>query len=108
MNLLPLCTATVCPTNSGEMVDARAQVFTTFFSPDAFMTSTFRRSLSSMYGPFLILRAMVRSPYDFVALPRLRPRTMNLFERFVRFLVFFPSRVPHGDTGGRPPDVRPS
>ena len=35
----------------GEIVDARAQVFTTFFSPDAFMSSTLRRSLSSMYSP---------------------------------------------------------
>ena len=31
-NLLPLCTAKVCPTNSGRMVLARLQVLTTFFS----------------------------------------------------------------------------
>ena len=32
-NLRPLCTAKVCPTKSGMMVQARAQVLTTFFSP---------------------------------------------------------------------------
>ena len=36
MNLFPLCTANVCPTNSGSTVLARDQVFTTFFSFLAF------------------------------------------------------------------------
>src|SRR5690606_24341414 len=37
MNLFPLCTASVCPMNSGEIVDARAQVLMTRFSPRAFI-----------------------------------------------------------------------
>ena len=32
MNFLPLCTAIVCPTNSGRIVERRDQVRTTFFS----------------------------------------------------------------------------
>src|ERR1700743_2993546 len=31
-NFLPLCTAIVCPTNSGKIVERRDQVFTTFLS----------------------------------------------------------------------------
>src|SRR3954465_7726783 len=100
MNLLPLCTAIVCPTKSGEIVDERAQVFTTFFSLREFITSTFRRSLSSMYGPFFTLRAMAL-PY-LVALPRFLPRTMSLFDCFLLCRVFTPSGLPHGETGGRP------
>src|SRR5690606_37779915 len=49
-----------------------------------------------------------RSGAHFVALPRRRPRTMYLFDRFFRLRVFLPSGSPHGDTGGRPPDVLPS
>src|SRR5690606_4551004 len=114
MNLLPLWTASVCPTNSGEIVEARAHVLMTRFSPRAFIAWIFSRSRASMYGPFLIDRAMglpsllpfpVR--YD-VALPRRRPRTMYLFDSLFRRRVFLPSGLPHGDTGGRPPDVRPS
>jgi len=55
MNLLPLCTASVWPTNSGVMVEARDQVFTTFFSPLSFIAWTFLRSDSSMKGPFFRL-----------------------------------------------------
>src|SRR5690349_11173757 len=52
MNLLPLCTASVWPTNSGEIVDARAQVLMTFFSPRVFMSRTLSSSFVSMNGPF--------------------------------------------------------
>ena len=37
MNLFPLCTAKVWPTNSGSTVHARDQVLITFFSLLAFM-----------------------------------------------------------------------
>ena len=43
-----------------------------------------------------------------VALPRLRPRTMSLLLCFRFFLVLRPSGLPQGDTGGRPPELRPS
>ena len=40
MNFFPLCTATVCPTNSGRMVDRRDHVRTTFFSLVAASTAS--------------------------------------------------------------------
>src|SRR5213082_3925414 len=43
-----------------------------------------------------------------VAFPRLRPRTMSLVDGFFLCRVFFPSTLPHGFVGGRPPDVLPS
>src|SRR2546425_6125976 len=58
MNLLPLCTASVCPTNSGRIVQRRAQVLSTRLSPLRFMVSIFRTSESTTYGPFLMERAM--------------------------------------------------
>src|SRR5690606_29961402 len=108
MNLFPLCTATVCPTNSGEIVDARDHVLMTFFSFLEFMLSILKRSLSLMNGPFFTLRGIAWSPAYFVALPRRRPRTMYLVDSFFFLRVFLPSGLPHGDTGGRPPDERPS
>ena len=62
MNLLPLCTANVCPTKSGITVLARDHVFTTFFSLRAIIPCTFFSRLSSMNGPFLTLRAIGRFP----------------------------------------------
>src|SRR4029078_10597367 len=58
MNLLPLCTASVCPTNSGSTVQRRAQVLSTRFSPLRFIVSIFRTRESTTYGPFLMERAM--------------------------------------------------
>src|SRR5678815_3014218 len=57
MNFRPLCTAKVCPTNSGRMVDRRDQVFTTFFWFPLMRSSTFFRRWASTKGPFLIERA---------------------------------------------------
>src|SRR4030067_304072 len=62
MNLFPLCTANVCPTNSGRIVQRRAPVLSTRFSPLRFKTSIFRTSESTTYGPFLMERAMRRLP----------------------------------------------
>src|SRR5262245_64960891 len=42
MNLLPLCTASVWPTNSGSTVQRRAQVLSTRFSPLRLSVSIFR------------------------------------------------------------------
>src|SRR5690606_6436024 len=45
-NLFPLCTAKVWPTNSGRIVLARLQVFTTRFSLRPFIAWTLPRSAS--------------------------------------------------------------
>src|SRR6266850_7063717 len=64
MNLLPLWTASVCPTNSGRMVQRRAQVLSTRFSPLRLSPSIFLTRESTTYGPFLMERAMdSRSPF---------------------------------------------
>jgi len=52
--LLPLCTPIVSPTIMGKIVDARAQVFITAFSPERLRFSTFFSSLALMAGPFLV------------------------------------------------------
>src|SRR6266436_6914520 len=52
MNFLPLCTASVCPTNSGRMVERRDHVLSTFFWRERFNSSTRLSSRSSTYGPF--------------------------------------------------------
>src|SRR5262249_27582633 len=58
MNLFPLCTASVWPTNSGSTVQRRAQVLSTRFSPLRFSVSIFRTRESTTYGPFLMERAI--------------------------------------------------
>src|SRR5262245_32873377 len=67
MNLLPLCTASVWPTNSGSTVQRRAQVLSTRLSPLRFIVSIFFTRDSTTNGPFFTERAMSRS------LPLLRP-----------------------------------
>src|SRR5213078_2788218 len=54
--LRPSCTAIVCPTISGKIVDVRDQVRSIRFSPDWFMASmrAIRRSCTN--GPFLLDR----------------------------------------------------
>src|SRR5215470_17898445 len=56
MNFFPLCTAMVCPTNSGKMVERRDHERTTFFSFVAFNTATFDSRCVSVNGPFFTLR----------------------------------------------------
>src|SRR5512132_473671 len=58
MNLRPLCTAIVCPTMSGTMVERRDQVLITFRSRVEFRSATFFARWSSTNGPFLIDRAI--------------------------------------------------
>src|ERR1019366_9847585 len=53
MNFLPLCTAMVCPTNSGSMVERRDHVRTTFFSLVATRTAILASRWVSVNGPFL-------------------------------------------------------
>src|SRR5262244_3518161 len=103
MNLLPLCTASVCPTNSGSTVQRRAQVLSTRFSPLRFSVSIFRTRESTTYGPFLMERAMwVDSPYFFRR--RRMSESLSLRRRVLRPLVI----LPHGEHGWRPPEVLPS
>src|ERR1700674_3589469 len=58
INFLPLCTAMVCPTNSGIMVERRDQVRSTFFSLREFMPSTRVCRKPSTNGPFFVERAI--------------------------------------------------
>ena len=59
--LVPLCTAKVCPTKSGIIVLARDHVFTTFFSLRLFIRRLFAMSESCTNGPFCTLRPIFRS-----------------------------------------------
>src|SRR5882672_5745581 len=61
MNFLPLCTASVWPTNSGAIVDRRDHVLRTFFWRERLSSSIRPYSFSSMKGPFLVERPMPRS-----------------------------------------------
>src|SRR6185503_10247012 len=103
MNLLPLCTASVCPTNSGSTVQRRAQVLSTRFSPLRFNPSIFFTRESTTYGPFLMERAIVScSPYFFRR--RTMSESLSLRRRVLRPLVI----LPHGEHGCRPPELLPS
>src|SRR5512140_3720897 len=55
---LPLCTAIVRPTNSGNTVERRDQVFTGRLSLVARTASTFFSKCASTNGPFLMERAI--------------------------------------------------
>src|SRR5687767_6542687 len=98
MNLLPLCTASVWPTNSGRIVQRRAQVLSTRFSPDRFMPSIFFTRLSTTYGPFLIERAI----YFFLR------RTIHLLVALLRRVLYPFAGWPQGEHGWRPPEDLPS
>src|SRR5215470_730250 len=59
INFFPLCTAMVCPTISGAIVERRDQVRTTFLSFLLFMSSIFFIRWPSINGPFLTERAII-------------------------------------------------
>src|SRR5579864_5910286 len=58
MNYFPLCTAIVCPTISGMMVERRDYVRKTFFSLREFMASMRVARYWSINGPFFVERAI--------------------------------------------------
>src|SRR6188768_2334180 len=58
MNLLPLCTAKVWPTNSGVIVERRAHVFNTRLSALRFIVSILETRLATTYGHFLTDRVI--------------------------------------------------
>src|SRR5262245_11916718 len=110
MNFFPLCTAIVCPTISGMIVERRDQVFRTLRSLRRFISSIFFERCPSTKAP---LRVDLAIPV--ASLPRapaapylLRRRTMKRSVlRFCR--VLYPLLgVPQGLTGCRPPEVFPS
>src|ERR1035438_1178829 len=72
MNFLPLCTAMVCPMNSGRMVERRDHVRNTFFSFLAFKAATFMTRWVSANGPFFSERLISR--YSALFIPRRPPR----------------------------------
>src|SRR5262249_39425988 len=107
MNLFPLWTASVCPTNSGEIVDRRAHVLSTRRSFTRFSASSFFKSFASTYGPFLTERLM-RPRSSCPRYDCFRRRRIIRSES-LRLRVFFPLvRSPHGEHGCRPPEDFPS
>src|SRR5579883_1044582 len=101
MNFLPLCTAMVCPTNSGRMVLRRDQVRTTFFSLEAVSTAILASRCVSVNGPFL---TDLPIRYLFLLLRCTIHLSVRLLLRVLKPRVGFP----HGVTGWRPPELRPS
>src|SRR5215471_9587127 len=102
--LRPSCTAIVCPSIAGTIMERRDHVLMTFRVPFSFWPSTFLSRWSSTKGPFFRLRGIIRCSYRFF-LPRLRmiSRSLGLFSDRVR-----PSGLPQGLTGWRPPELLPS
>src|SRR3954467_298213 len=87
------------------MVERRLQILMTSWRPDARAASAFLSREPSTNGPFQTERTMSGVPY-FFRLWRLRRMNLlvDLLER-----VFLPLvGKPHGVTGCRPPEVRPS
>src|SRR3954471_5504313 len=68
-NLLPLCTSNVCPTNSGMIVHARAQVLMGCLARFSFSFETFLKSFSLTNGPFLALLLIIQLPVVSCQLP---------------------------------------
>src|ERR1700738_1826897 len=87
------------------MVERRSQILITSERPDARATSAFLSREPSTNGPFQTERTMSGVPYFFRLWRLMRMnRLVHLFER-----VFLPLvGLPHGVTGCRPPEVRPS
>src|SRR5258707_13444086 len=87
------------------MVERRLQILMTSWRPDARAASAFLSREPSTNGPFQTERTMSGVPY-FFRLWRLRRMNLlvDLLER-----VFLPLvGLPHGGTGGRPPEGGPS
>src|SRR4029077_13828897 len=88
------------------MVERGLQILIISWRPDERAVSAFLRRKPSTKGPFHTERAMARPSYFFFRAWRVA--TMNLVVDLLR-RVFLPLvGKPHGVTGCRPPDVRPS
>src|SRR5665648_1266432 len=93
---LPSCTAIVCPTIWGNIVDGLDQVFNTFFSLAAFISTITLSSLAFTKGPFFSDLPIIYAPsyFSFFLF------TIYLPEALFFFLVLYPSvGLPHGVTG---------
>ena len=88
MNLLPLWTAMVCPTKSGDIIEALDQVFTTLFLPLSFMAMIFFSKVTAMYGPFFNERLRIYSLNSYFL--ALALSMIYLFEAFFGALVLRP------------------
>src|ERR1041385_4834170 len=106
MNLFPLCTANVWPTNSGVIIDLRDQVLIACFLPPVFIATIFFSRCGSTKGPFFSERAI----YFFLLLINyfLRLSRIYLFEAFLSERVFNPFAFVPFLERGCPPDARPS
>src|SRR5690554_2223095 len=100
----PSCTAMVWPTISGKIVELRAQVLMTLFSPRLFISSIFLRRLASIYGPFFNERDIPLLPFHLYLRRLIIRRSEGFF-----LLVRRPSAgFPQGVTGARPIGDLPS
>jgi len=98
INRFPLCTAIVCPTNSGKMTERRDHVRMIRFSVPRFMAATLSNNLPSINGPFFSERATLFS-LDHNAPDYLRRFKMYLSDgRLPRVLAPLVGQ-PHGLTG---------
>src|SRR3546814_6713109 len=102
MNLRPLQTLNVNPTNCGRIVDRRDPVLIGARAPASCAVSAFFRRLSSTNGPFQTERAL-HYLFFFACRQRMIILSVALLMRVLAPLV----GLPHGVTGLRPPDVRP-
>ena len=96
-NLLPLCTAIVCPTISGRIVERRDHVRIARFSALFSIARIFTSRCASTNGPFLTERPI--SPYSWVfSRPSLFPTSHNkltralIASRFVSLRWYSPRR----------------
>src|SRR5690606_41485237 len=78
--LRPSCTAMVCPTMSGMIVDRRGQVLMTVFWPFSLRSTTFLRRWASPNRPYLRLRGSVLPRSDHTRRPRAGPLASICFE----------------------------
>src|SRR6185295_757253 len=108
-NLLPLCTAIVCPTISGRIVERRDHVRIARLSALFSIARIFSSRCPSTNGPFLTERPIAPCSCVFASSRYLlRRRTINLLVRLLRRVLYPFVGTPHGVTGWRPPDVLPS
>src|SRR4030067_2314322 len=96
--LRPSWTAMVCPTISGKTVEARDQVLSILFCPEAFISRTHAMRRSSTNGPFFVDRLTQAPSCLSPSLAALAPANDVL----VRRLVLLPRAVAQGrHTPGR-------
>jgi hypothetical protein len=96
-NLLPLCTAIVCPTISGRIVERRDHVRIARFSPLFSIARIFSRRCASTNGPFFTERPIALCSCAF-SQPSLFPPSHNkltralIASRFVSLCWYSPRR----------------